>query len=97
MLVLSKGPTNCMRVLRILISEVRIVMLSPRNQMFVWVTALVVTLFLGILQIATTRQFRFAYLAATACIAVILAERAVRSYFKTRNRRQEEAARPRGN
>ena len=54
--------------------------------MFVWVTALMVTVTLGIVEIATAHQFRLAYLAATACIAVILTERAVRSYFKTRRK-----------
>ena len=72
-------------------------MLTARSQMFVWIAALAGTLLLGIVQIAATHQFRFTYLAATACVAVILAERAVRSYFKTRNRSQEESARLRGN
>src|SRR5437879_1726946 len=73
-----------MRALRILLTERRIMRLSSRDQMFVWVAALVVTLFLGIAEIVTAHQFRFAYLAATACVAVILAERVVRRYFKTR-------------
>ncbi len=72
-------------------------MLSSRCQMFVWVTALVVTLLLGVAEIAAAHQFRFAYLAATACIAVILAERALRSYFRTRTGSQKESARSRGN
>lgn len=72
-------------------------MLSSRGQMFVWVTAFVATLFLGIVEIAAVHQFRLGYFAATACIAVVLAERAVRSYFKTRNRSQKESARSRGN
>jgi len=65
--------------------------LSSRGQMFVWVIALVVTLFMGIAEITAVHQFRFAYFSATACIAVILAERAVRSYFKTRTGSQKSA------
>jgi hypothetical protein len=60
--------------------------LSSRGQMFVWITALALTLLLGITEIVAAHQFRFGYLAATGCIAVVLVERAARSYFKTRNK-----------
>ena len=72
-------------------------MLSSRSQMFVWLTALVAILLLGIMEIAAAHQFRFGYLAAIACIAVVLAERTVKSYFKTRNESQKESGRPGGN
>lgn len=71
-------------------------MLSSRGQMFLWVTALVATLFLGIVEVAAVHQFRFGYLAATACIAVVLAERVVKSYFKTHDGSKKESARSRG-
>jgi membrane protein implicated in regulation of membrane protease activity len=71
-------------------------MLSSRGQMLVWVAALVATLFLGIVEITAVHQFRFGYLAATACIAVVLAERVVKSYFKTHDGSKKESAEIKG-
>lgn len=72
-------------------------MLSRRSQTFLWITALVATLVIGIVQVATGHSFRIGYFAATACVAAILAERALRSYFKGRNKGPEESTRLRGN
>jgi hypothetical protein len=72
-------------------------MVTPRSQMFLWLAALAITLCLGIAQIVAARQFRLGYLAATACIAVIVGERATKNYLKSRTGSQKESARPRGN
>jgi hypothetical protein len=71
--------------------------LSPRGQILIWIIAFAATLFLGVVEIAAAHQFRLAYLAATACIAVILGERVVRTYLKSRAGSQKESAQSRDN
>jgi hypothetical protein len=69
--------------------ERRIVTLGPKIQISIWITALVVTLSWGIVQIAETGQFRLGYLIAPALFAVLLTGRVVRNYFKTRSQSQK--------
>jgi hypothetical protein len=65
------------------------VTLGPKIQISIWITGLVVSLILGIVQTAEAGHFRLGYLASAAFFAVLLAERAVRSYFKTRGRSEK--------